>query len=155
MLKKCLVLIVLALTSVPVSARTNSQIGQQLYSVANQMSMYSQPRSDEMKDNIAVFLSEANWLNFNEDTAVWKKLPNGWLYDSKSLWSLYTRHIGVYKTPDGQVMGIFDLNCEDFNDMQERQFGFIIKTEVYFNNNYRPKRGRSTGLYKTFCKQQG
>ncbi len=152
MLKKFLILMLFIIFAAPVFARSNAQIGQQLYGVANLMRKYSVTKSDEMKDNIAVFLSEANWLNFSEDRAVWKKLPNGWLYDSKSLWSLYNRHIGVYKSPNGQVMGIFDLNCEDFNDMQERQFGYVIKTEVYFSTNYRPPRGRSTGIYKTFCK---
>ena len=141
---------ILLLTVAPVFARSNAQIGQQLYSVANQMKVAS--KRDDMKDNIAVFLSEANWLNFNENSAVWKQLPNGWFYDSKSLWSLYNRHIGVYKSPNGLVMGIFDLNCEDYNDMQERQFGFVIKTEVYFSLNYQPPRGRSYGIYKTFCK---
>ncbi len=140
------------MTITPVCARTNAQIGQQLYGVANQMAKQSTVRSEEMKDNIESFLLDANMLHFNENTAVWKKLPNGWYYDSKSLWSLYNRHMGVYKTPNGLVMGIFDLNCEDFNDVQERQFGYVIKTEVYFSLNYRPPRGRSTGIYKTFCK---
>ncbi len=152
MLKKITLVLLLCLTMAPVQARTNAEIGQQLYNVANQMANQSTVRSDEMKDNIESFLLEANLLHFNESTAVWKKLPNGWYYDSKSLWSLYNRYMGVYKSPNGLVMGIFDLNCEDFNDVQERQFGFIIKTEVYFSLNYRPPRGRSFGLYKTFCK---
>lgn len=152
MLKKYLVCLLLLLTVSPVFARSNAQIGQQLYEVANQMARYSQSRSDDMKDNVASFLIDANMLHFNESAAVWKKLPNGWFYDSKSLWRLYNRHMGVYKSPNGLVMGIFDVNCEDFNDVQERQFGFVIKTEVYFSLNYRPQRGRSFGLYQTFCK---
>lgn len=152
MLKKCVSLLILLVAGLPVFARSNAEIGRQLYSVANSMAKYSQSRSDDMKENVASFLIDANMLHFNENTAVWKKLPNGWYYDSKSLWSLYNRHMGVYKSPNGLVMGIFDLNCEDFNDVQERQFGFIIKTEVYFSLSYRPPRGRSFGLYKTFCK---
>ncbi len=152
MLKNCALILLLSLSITPVLARTNAQIGQQLYNVANQMAKHSTVRSEEMKDNIESFLLDANMLHFNENTAVWKKLPNGWYYDSKSLWSLYNRHMGVYKTPNGLAMGIFDLNCEDFNDVQERQFGYVIKTEVYFSLSYRPPRGRSTGIYKTFCK---
>ena len=152
MLKKFLLLTLLILTATPVFARSNAEIGHELYGIADEIGKMSISKSDKMKDNIAVFLSEANWLNFNEDTAVWKKLPNGWLYDAKSLWNLYNRHIGVYKSPDGLVMGIFDLNCEDYNDLQERQFGYVNKTEVYFSTNYRPQRGRSTGIYQTFCK---
>ena len=152
MLRKLVIILAIFLSINPALARTNAQIAQQLYAIANQMSQYSQARSDDMKDNIESFLLDVNMLHFNENTAVWKKLPNGWYYDSKSLWSLYNRYMGVYKSPNGLVMGIFDLNCEDFNDVQERQFGFIIKTEVYFSLNYRPTRGRSFGIYKTFCK---
>ena len=152
MLRKLVIILAIFLSINPALARTNAQIAQQLYAIANQMSQYSQARSDDMKDNIESFLLDVNMLHFNENTAVWKKLPNGWYYDSKSLWSLYNRYMGVYKSPNGLVMGIFDLNCEDFNDVQERQFGFIIKTEVYFSLNYRPPRGMSFGIYKTFCK---
>lgn len=149
---KNFICIVLLLVTLPVYARTNAEIGRQLYSVVNKVYSTNPALGEEMKGNVASFLIDVNMLNFNENTAVWKKLPSGWYYDSRSVQHLYLRHMGVYKSPNGLVMGIFDLNCEDYNDMQERFFGYVNKTEVYFSASYRPPRGRSLGVMQTFCK---
>ena len=77
MLRKLVIILAIFLSINPALARTNAQIAQQLYAIANQMSQYSQARSDDMKDNIESFLLDVNMLHFNENTAVWKKLPNG------------------------------------------------------------------------------
>ncbi len=136
----------------PCYARTNAQIGAQLYAVSRQVDKQSRAKGDLMRDNIASFLIDANMLNFYEDNAIWKRLPSGWLYDSRTVQNLYLRHLGVYKSPDGKVMGVFDVNCEDINDVQERMYGYVKTTEVYFSPSYRPKRGHSLGLMQTFCK---
>lgn len=153
-MRKSVLLLVIAMvmTCSAVFARSNGEISRQLYSVANQVCKTDPVRCDEMKSNVSSFLIDANMLNFNEDRAVWRRLPEGWYYDSRSVQHIFLRHIGVYKSPKGTVMGIFDVNCEDYNDMQERFFGYVIKTEVYFSPSYKPQRGRSLGLMKTFCK---
>lgn len=152
MLKKFILLAFFLSFAFPVCARTNAEIGNQLYTVANKVYSSNPALGEEMKSNVASFLIDANMLHFNENTAVWKKLPFGWYYDSRSVQHLFLRHIGVYKSPNGLVMGIFDVNCEDYNDMQERFFGYVNKTEVYFSLSYRPPKGRSLGFMQTFCK---
>ena len=152
MLKHTIILLSLITLSIPAFARTNSQIGAQLYAVSREVDKQSKAKGDMMRDNIASFLIDANMLNFYENNAVWKKLPSGWLYDSKTVQHLYLRHLGVYKSPDGKVMGVFDVNCEDVNDVQERTYGYVKTTEVYFSPYYRQKRGRSLGFIQTFCK---
>ena len=152
MLKRVVFLFLLIAVCAPGFARTNSQIGAQLYAVSRQVDKQSKAKGDLMRDNIASFLIDANMLNFYEDNAVWKKLPSGWFYDSKTIQHLYLRHLGVFKSPDGKVMGVFDVNCEDINDVQERTYGYVKTTEVYFSPYYQPKRGRSLGFIQTFCK---
>lgn len=133
--------------------RTNAEIEIQLYKAANQADKISKIMGNDLRDKTAIFIIEANMLNFSENNAVWKKLPSGLLYDSRSVKHIYLRHIGVYKSPDGNIMGIFDVNCEDINDVQERTYGYVTKTEVYFSPKYKNLyRGRSYGLVKTFCK---
>ena len=151
---KILIIILLNLfISNIVFARSNSELTNLLYTVANKNCASNQSYCDELKSNIASFLIDINLLNFNESTAKWKKLPSGYLYDENSLQNFYLRHIGVYKSLEGKLMGVFDLNCEDFNDMQERSFGYVNRTEVYLVPNYKASRGRSLGVVKTFCKQ--
>ena len=133
MLKHTIILLSLITLCTPAFARTNSQIGAQLYAVSREVDKQSKAKGDMMRDNIASFLIDANMLNFYENNAVWKKLPSGWLYDSKTVQHLYLRHLGVYKSPDGKVMGVFDVNCEDVNDVQERTYGYVKTTEVYFS----------------------
>lgn len=152
MLKKLLTTALIFLICTPAFARTTAEIGRQLYAVSRQVDKQSKARGNKMRDDIASFLIDANMLHFYENTAVWKKLPSGWFYDSKSIQNLYLRHLGVYKSPDGKVMGVFDVNCEDVNDVQERTYGFVKTTEVYFSPSYTTKNGRSLGLMQTFCK---
>ncbi len=152
MLKKLLILLLFVILSLPALARSNAQIGRQLYAVAASVENQSRARADMMRENIASFLIDINMLNFNENSAVWKRLPSGWLYDSKSVQHIFLRHLGVYKSPNGSVMGVFDVNCEDFNDVQERTYGYVKTTEVYFVPSYKTKNGRSLGFMQTFCK---
>lgn len=152
MLKRLICLVIFSLIAIPAVARTNSQIGNQLYSVANTVQKQSPARAAKMREDIASFLIDINMLHFNENAALWKKLPSGYLYDSKSVQHIYLRHIGVYKSSDGKMMGIFDMNCEDFNDVQERTYGYVKTTDVYFSPDYRTKNGRSKGFSQTFCK---
>lgn len=138
----------------PVLARTNAQIGAQLYAVSHQVDKQSKVKGDMMRQNIASFLIDINMLNFCENNALWKKLPSGWLYDSRSLQNLYLRYLGVYKSPDGKIMGVFDVNCEDVNDVQERTYGYVKITEVYFTPSVtKTHKGRSLGFIQTFCKK--
>ena len=137
----------------PCFARTNSEIGAQLYAVSRKVDKQSIAKGDAMRNTIASFLIDINMLQFNENNAVWKKLPSGWLYDSKSVQHFYLRHLGVYKSSDGIVMGVFDVNCEDINDVQERMYGFVKTTDVYFSPTYLPKKGHNMGFIQTFCKQ--
>lgn len=152
MLNRVFVTVLLLFCAVPVFARTNNEIGRQLYASANVVQKQSPARAAKMKDDIASFLIDINMLNFNENTAIWKKLSSGYLYDSKSVQHLYLRHIGVYKSPDGRMMGVFDLNCEDYNDVQERTFGYVITKDVYFSPVSKTKNGHSKGFAQTFCK---
>lgn len=153
MLKKYLLLLILSFFCLPCTARTNAEIGAQLYAVSRKVDKQSVAKGDMRRNDIASFLIDANMLQFNENNAVWKKLPSGWLYDSKSVQHFYLRHLGVYKSPDGMVMGVFDVNCEDINDVQERMYGFVKTTEVYFSPTYKPKKGHNKGFMQTFCKQ--
>lgn len=153
MLKKAFLLLVLIAVCSPCYARTNSEIGAQLYKISRQVDKQSVAKGDIMRENIASFLIDANMLQFNENYAVWKKLPSGWLYDEKSVQHFYSRHLGVYKSPDNMVMGIFDVNCEDINDVQGRMYGFVKTTEVYFSATYPTKKGHNMGFMQTFCKQ--
>lgn len=152
MLKRFIALLLICIINSPAIARTNAQIGKQLYATAASVQRTSPARAAKMREDTASFLIDINMLNFNENTAVWKKLPSGYLYDAKSVQSLYLRHIGVYKSPDGKMMGVFDLNCEDFNDVQERTYGYVKTTDVYFSNDYKTKNGYSKGFSQTFCK---
>ncbi len=136
----------------PAQSRTNYEIGNQLYSAANRVAKQSPARAEKMKEDVASFLIDLNMLNFRESRAVWKRLPSGYLYDAASVQNIYLRHIGVYKSPDGKMMGIFDVNCEDFNDVQERTYGYVKTTDVYFSGSYKTKNGRSKGFMQTFCK---
>lgn len=152
MLKKILLTAIIFSFCTPVFARTNAEIGRQLYAVSHLVDKQSVGKGDTMRENIASFLIDANMLHFYENNAIWKKLPSGWYYDSRSLQNIYLRHLGVYKSPDGKVMGVFDVNCEDVNDVQERTYGYVNTTEVYFSPNYKKSNGRSLGLMQTFCK---
>ena len=152
MLKKLVLTLAVLSIAIPAAARTNSQLGAQLYAVSRQVDKQNKARGDLMRDNIASFLIDANMLNFNENNATWKKLPSGWLYDSRSAQHLYLRHLGVYRSPDGKVFGVFDVNCEDINDIQERTYGYVKTTEVYLVTSYRSLKGRSLGFIQTFCK---
>ena len=152
MLKHCITILILFVNTLPILARTNAEIGIELYQVANKIKETNKYISDEMKDNIATFLIEANLLGFNEKKAKWKQLSSEWFYDSTSLNNLNLRYIGVYKSQDGKTMGIFDVNCEDENDVQERYFGYVNTTEVYFSAPPKKQKGHSKGFYKTFCK---
>lgn len=152
MLKSFIFLLLIFSLNAPAFARTNAQIGKQLYAAADSVKKISPARAAKMKEDTASFLIDINMLHFNENTAVWKKLPSGYLYDEKSVQSLYLRHIGVYKSPDGKMMGVFDLNCEDFNDVQERTYGYVKTTDVYFSPTYKTKNGYSKGFSQTFCK---
>ena len=153
MLKNFILLIVLIIICLPTFAKTNSEIGAQLYAVSRQIDNQSKAKGDIMRNNIASFLIDANMLQFNENYAEWKKLPSGWLYDNKSVQHFYLRHLGIYKSPDGKVMGVFDVNCEDKNDIQERMYGYVKTTEVYFSPTYKQQRGHNMGFMQTFCKQ--
>lgn len=152
MLKKFLYIILCVSLANTSFARSNADIGRQLYSIANEVLRVNPVRGEEMKSDIASFLIDINMLKFDENKAVWRKLPSGWYYDTASVQHLYLRHIGVYKSPNASVMGVFDVNCEDYNDMQERFFGYVNKTEVYFSATS-PLKGRSLGLMQTFCKR--
>lgn len=151
MLKKSICLILVYFLALPSFARTNNEINAQLYAVANQVKKQSPARAAKMKEDIQSFLLDINMLNFNENTAVWKKLPSGYLYDEKSMQHLYLRHLGVYKSPDGKMMGVFDLNCEDYNDTQGRFFGYVTTTDVYFSPSFKTKNGHSKGFSQKFC----
>ena len=153
MLKKLLLPIVLFVVCMPTIARTNSEIGAQLYAVSRTIDKQSKALGDILRNDIASFLIDANMIQFNENSAEWKKLPSGWLYDNKSVQHFYLRHLGVYKSPDGKVMGVFDVNCEDKNDIQERMYGYVKTTEVYFSSAYKQHRGHNKGFMQTFCKQ--
>lgn len=153
MLKKSICLILVCFLALPSLARTNNEISAQLYAVANQVKKQSPARAAKMKEDIQSFLIEANMLHFNENTAVWKQLPSGYLYDEKSIQHLYLRHTGVYKSPDGKMMGVFDLNCEDYNDPKEQFFGYVTTTDVFFSPNYKTKNGHSKGFSQKFCKK--
>ena len=100
--KKLVLTLAVLSIAIPAAARTNSQ-----YAVSRQVDKQSKARGDLMRDNIASFLIDANMLNFNENNATWKKLPSGWLYDSRSVQHLYLRHLGVYKSPDGKGFGVY------------------------------------------------
>ncbi len=152
MLKKTLTLGLLLTVLLPADARSNSEIARQLYSAANQVQKVSPSRATKMREDTASFLIDLNMLKFNENSASWKQLSEGYFYDKKSLQSLYSRHLGVYKSADGKTMGVFDINCEDFNDPQERMYGFVKTTDVYFNPSYKTKNGHSKGFIQTFCK---
>lgn len=152
MLKKIVLFLLVIILAQPTSARTNSEIGAKLYSVAKITEKQNPVRANEMRENIMSFLIDINMLNFRENNAQWKALPTGWLYDKNSLHHYTLRHLGVYKSQNGLIMGVFDVNCQDVNDPQERMFGYVNETEVYFNPYYKVKKGRSKGFYKTFCK---
>lgn len=152
MLRFIFILSLLVFVNLDSSARTNSEIGAELYKIANIVKINSLYKSDEMKDNIASFLMDANMIGFDESNAVWKKLSSGWFYDSQSIKHYHLRHIGVYKSLDGQIMGVFDVNCEDINDVQERYFGYVKTTEVYFSLSVKPQLGHNKAFIKTFCK---
>lgn len=152
MLKLLVSLLIITSVVMPTFARSNSEIGAQLYNVANKVKETNPTKADLLKSEIASFLIEANMLNFNEDYARWEALPSGWFYDKKTIQHYNLRHIGIYKSPDNLVMGVFDVTCEDINDVQERYYGEVKTTEVYFVPNYKPLRGRSKGFMTTFCK---
>ena len=152
MLKLYFAILILFLSIQPISARTNAEIGAELYNIANVVKNTSQHKSNEMKENIAKFLIEANIIGFDETKSIWVKLPSGWLYDKASVKHYNLRHIGIYKSNDNKTMGIFDVNCEDINDPQNRFFGYVATTEVYFTTETKRQRGHSKGFYKTFCK---
>ena len=152
MLKYIAAFLIFFMPSSAAFARTNAEIGRQLYATANAVKKVSPARAEKMKEDIASFLIDINMLNFNENNANWKKLPSGYLYDAKSVQHVYLRHIGVYKSPDGKMMGIFDMNCEDVNDVQERVYGYVKTIDVYFSTTYKTKNGHSKGFAQTFCK---
>ena len=152
MLKKIGILCFLLFLSFPVFARTNAEIGLELYKVANLVKKNNVYKSDVMKDNIASFLIDANMIGFDENSAKWEILSNYWYYDVNSIKHYNLRHLGVYKSSDGLVMGVFDVNCEDINDVQERYFGYVKTTEVYFSPTIKTKRGHNKGFMKSFCK---
>ena len=77
MLKKLVLTLAVLSIAIPAAARTNSQLGAQLYAVSRQVDKQNKARGDLMRDNIASFLIDANMLNFNENNATWKKLPSG------------------------------------------------------------------------------
>lgn len=152
MLKIVITLCVLIFLSFPVFSRTNAEIGLELYSVANIVKKNNVYKSDVMKDNIASFLMDANMIGFDENNAQWKKLSTSFYYDANSIKHYNLRHLGVYMSIDGLTMGIFDVNCEDINDVQGRYFGYVQTTEVYFSPTFKPKNGHNKGLMKMFCK---
>ena len=152
MLKFYVTVLILFFNILPTYARTNAEIGIELYNIANVVKLTNAHKADEMKDNIAQFLIETNLIGFNEERAIWENLQNGWLYDKSSVKHYNLRHIGVYKAADDKTMGIFDVNCENINDINGKYFGYVNTTEVYFTTKTSKHRGHSKGLYKTFCK---
>jgi hypothetical protein len=151
MLKKVLCIFVI-LVSQPVFARTNQEIVDSLYKTANAVEKESTVRADALRRNITRFIIEINMLKFDENTAVWKKLPGGYFYDSKSAQHGSLGYRGVYKSADNKMMGIFYLNCEDRNDLQGRLYGTLETTDVFFTTDRKTQRGRSLGLAQEFCK---
>jgi len=152
MLRVLSLTVILIFTILPLQARTNSEIGNELYKIANNVKEFNIHEAEKMKDNIASFLIDINIIGFNEDQAQWHPISNYWSYDKKSLNKFHLRYIGVYKSNDNKIMGVFDLNCEDINDVQNKYFGYVNTTEVYFSNNTTRQKGHSKGFYKTFCK---
>lgn len=151
--KKLIIISLILIVGLPAFSRTNNEIGRQLYSVANRIEKASTARADKARSEIAAFLVDLMMLNFNENTATWKPLVNGYYYDSKSVEHLYSRHRGVYKSTDGKMMGSFEVNCEDHNDPQERMYGYVKTTNVFFTQTNKTKNGHSKGLYQKFCKK--
>ena len=154
MLRILFTIFFIIILSMPANARTNNEIARQLYNNARKIEKTSFAKAQYARDAIASFMIDLNMLYFNESMAVWKPLSSGYYYDSRSLQKIYGRYLGVYKDSTGNMMGIFDVNCEDFNDPQERMYGFVKTTEVYFNGELKLRNGHSKGLAKTFCSNQ-
>ncbi len=152
MLKKILCVIILSAITLPAFSRTNNEIARQLYANADRMEIQSRAKADKARSDIASFMIDLNMLNFQESRAQWKPLISGYYYDSKSVQNIFSRYLGVYKSADGKMMGIFDINCEDYNDPQERMYGFVNTTDVYFTTTYKTKNGHNKGLAQKFCK---
>lgn len=152
MLKKVFLIILFLAIGFPAYSRTNNEIARQLYANANRLEKQSIAKADKARDDIASFLIDINLLNFRENSAIWKPLVNGYYYDAKSVQHIFLRHLGVYKSADGNMMGVFDVNCEDYNDPQERMYGYVKTTDVYFTSTYKTKNGHNKGLAQKFCK---
>ena len=152
MLKYTIFLSILIFSIQPIVARTNVEIQQQLYQTANIIQKQNTIHGLKQKENIDDFILELQMLQFNENKAVWKELSRDYLYDQTSLKKYHLRYIGVYKSKNNSMMGPFDLNCEDFNDLQERTYGYTTTKDVYFTTNYKMRNGHSKGFDKQFCK---
>jgi hypothetical protein len=154
MLKYFLIVSMFLLIAPATFARTNAEIKQQLYKTANIIQKETPIHGLRQKENIDSFILELEMLNFNESSAIWKVLSTNYVYDEKSLRKYHLRYIGVYKSKDNSMMGIFDLNCEDFNDVQERTYGYTTTKDVYFTHSYKMRDGYSKGFDKKFCKNK-
>ena len=73
MLKFIFSAIIITVLMQPALARTNYEIGNQLYAAANRVAKQSPARAEKMKEDIASFLIDLNMLNFKENRAVWKR----------------------------------------------------------------------------------
>lgn len=153
MLRLIFLLFIVFSVAMPAVSRTNAEIGRELYSVANSVRNVSPSRAAKMYKDIDTFLIELSMLRFDESSAVWKKLPSGYLYDETTVQHFFLRHIGVYKSPNGNMMGIFDLNCEDENDVSHQMYQYVSTIDVYFSATERNKSGHSKGFAQTFCKK--